>query len=516
MSGGNLLQVLYDRPADAPALVDAAGAVTSTSALRASVARCAAALAACGVGRQDRVSFQLDKGAHVVVLAHACLQLGAVLHPINSGYTAVETAALIADAGPALFVQAPGAAPLADLPPGLRCETMAADGSGSLDVLRAEAMPLLSVVPVTADETAALLYTSGTTGRPKGACITHGNLAASARSLAAVWALGPPDVLLHALPLYHAHGLLTAINSMMAGGGAILLLPGFDPAEVCAALPRATVIMGVPTHYVRLLERPEFGAAAAGLRLAISGSAPLSPRLAEAFEAASGRPLIERYGSTEAAIVAAAPPGTPRPGWVGPALPGVEVRVRLADGSRAERGATGQLETRGHNVFSGYWRRPDASAAALSEDGWFDMGDTAEIDDDGWIRLLGRSGDMIITGGLNVYPREVELALEALPEVAEVAVFGVPHPDFGETVVAAVRPADGMVPDEASLRAALRAGLAGYKLPKRIVTLAALPRNAMGKVLKSELKARFGGLFDAVGGAGDHDNHSTRETAKWT
>lgn len=491
----NLIHTLYGtRDGASEALRFANGPVRTTDQVRRAVGQMARALKGAGVAAGDRVSFRLEKCEEVLLLAHACFQVGAIIHPLNTSYTDTEIAYLVADAAPALLVCHSADAPRLAAATGARVATLDPGLGGTLGRQAAAADPLGEVHPATAGTTAAILYTSGTTGKPKGACITHGNLAESARALAQVWALGPQDRLLHALPMYHAHGLLTAVNSLLVAGGSILFLERFEAADVLAALPQASVIMGVPTHYARLLKEPGLGAACTRLRLAISGSAPLSAEIAERFRAATGRTIIERYGATETAIVTAIPAGTEdRAGFVGWPLPGVEIRVRTEDGTCAARGATGGLETRGHNVVPGYWRRPDADAGAFTPDGWFITGDIAEIDADGCVRLLGRSKDLIITGGLNVYPKEVEDALDALLDGGESAVFGVPHPDFGEAVVAAVEHRPGL--DETGLQQALRAQLAPYKIPKRILPVAAIPRNRMGKVLKAELRDTHRELF---------------------
>jgi malonyl-CoA/methylmalonyl-CoA synthetase len=304
----------------------------------------------------------------------------------------------------------------------------------------------------------------------------------------------------HFLPVYHAHGLLTSINVLLAAGGSVMFLERFEPAEILEALGAATILMGVPTHYTRLLREPDLAKSLSRrFRLAISGSAPLPLELAERFAERTGHHIIERYGSTEAAIVTAIPSGChARAGWVGWALPEVEIRVLCKDGTRAHRAAAGILETRGHNVFIGYWRRPEADGTAFTADGWFITGDLAEIDDTGCVRLLGRSHDLIISGGLNIYPREVETAIDELPGVVESAVFGVPHPDFGEAGVAAVCLVPGATLDEKQAIEILRTRLAGYKVPKRLLQLQELPCNSMGKVLKSKLRDSYCALFTAA------------------
>ena len=502
MGKHNLLHALYDhRQADSVALQLADGSSWRTADLLHASACYAGALAELGVRHGDRVSFKLEKAPEIFALAHGCLRLGAILHPLNMAYTDEEVGVLLADARPLVFVCEPSeSARFANLTGdvGATLQTLSAHGAGTLGERAATIPPWSDIARVDADDTAALLYTSGTTGKPKGAQITHRNLAMSAQALAEVWALGSSDVLLHALPLYHAHGLLTAPNTLFVAGGSLLLLPRFDAPEVVRALDKATVIMGVPTHYARLLNEPGFDAAFAVKRpLAISGSAPLPLELAQAFERRTGRRLIERYGSTEAAIVTAVPAGTEDcTGWVGWPLPGVEVRLSAeTSGDAVAPVSVGGLETRGHNVFAGYWQRPDVDREAFTPDGWFITGDIAETDASGRVRLLGRSKDLVISGGLNVYPREVETVLDTIDDVRESAVFGVSHPDFGEAVVAAVESSNATAFDEVKIIAVARKRLAAYKVPKRVVRVEEIPRNAMGKVLKAELRQRYGQLF---------------------
>ncbi len=498
---GNLLHALYaDRDPASTALCFTDSSVLSTGELVNNIARMATALHELGIRPGDRVSFKLEKSAEVLFLCHACLQLGAIFNPLNTSYSNAELSYLVCDAEPRLIVCHPDeACRLEEIarPTGAQVATLAYGLRGFLGVRARDASPLEANADVARDATAAILYTSGTTGRPKGACITHRNLIESARSLAQIWKLGPSDKLLHALPLYHAHGLLTAINTLLVSGGSILFLPQFEPAAIIKALPRATIMMGVPTHYARLLK--ESGLASAikdQFRLAICGSAPLPIGVAEQFYAVSGRRIFERYGTTEAAIITAVPAEiSDRSGWVGWALPGVEIRVTRVDGSRADKEAVGGLETRGHNVFSAYWRRPEANADVFTSDGWLITGDIAEIDATGCVRLLGRSKDLIISGGLNVYPREVEDVLDGLIGDSRSAVFGVPHPDFGEAVVAVLELEPDAQFDESGLLRAAREQLAPYKIPKRILRVAAIPRNRMGKILKNELREAHHTLF---------------------
>ena len=503
MAQHNLHHALYAGKAGGTALVVPGGVAYTYAGLEHAAARMASALAGLGVVRGDRVSFLLEKSPAVVVLAHACLRLGAILHPLNTGYTDAEIAGLLSDAEPRILIGDPAAVgrlqPLA-IAAGARFSTLGEDDDGELARLAATSPDTIPVADVASDAIAAILYTSGTTGRPKGAMITHGNLAGNARALGEVWRLTPGDRLLHALPVFHAHGLLTALNAMLVAGGGVIFLPRFEAREVIAALPSATVMMGVPTFYARLLKEPDIASAIQHMRILISGSAPLPIETAEQFTRITHHTLIERYGSTEAAIITAIPPDIRnRTGWVGWPLPGIELRLLQDDKSRTKSGI-GVLETRGHNVFRGYWRNPAADAEAFSDGDplqgrWFNTGDIAEIDGEGCVRLLGREKDLIITGGLNVYPKEVETVLDQLPGIETSAVFGVPHPDFGEAVVAAVELKPGATLDEPATIAAARAPLAAYKTPKRILAVTEIPRNRMGKVDKKVLRQEWRGLF---------------------
>ena len=498
MTSGNLIHTLYGhRAAGDPAFLTPGGRSVSTGDALEAIDRAAGALKACGVESGDRVSVRVGKCVEAVFLAHACFKIGAILHPMNTAYTPREVAALLADARPVLFVCDPEEVTTfeaAGARQNFRMASLRGDRGSYAELARASE-PVTAAADLPAEAPAALLYTSGTTGRPKGALITHGNLASSARALVDVWHLGREDVLMHALPAYHAHGLLTAINVMLTAGGAVCFLDRFEAGSVLRELPRCSVMMGVPTHYARLLKEPGLAAAAKGaFRLAISGSAPLPPDTADRFRQVTGMEIIERYGTTEAAIITAIPPGTAgRRGWVGWPLPGVRVRVAGEEG-RFESAATGVLETRGHNVFAGYWNRPEERA--FTDDGWFVTGDIAEIDDQGCVRILGRETDVVISGGLNVYPKEVEDALDGLDGVAGSAVFGVPHPDFGEAVAAVVESPAPASFDESACIGYLKTELASYKVPKRIIAVGTIPRNELGKVAKAALRERYRDLFN--------------------
>ena len=437
---------------------------------------------------------QVERSPEAIALYLACLRGGFVYVPINPALTAAEAAYYVEDAQPRIVVVDPARAATSTDTDELL--TLDADGRGTLIDHSRDLPPRFDPHPCAADDIALLLYTSGTTGKPKGAMLTHGNLASNVRSLCELWRFTPEDVLIHVLPLSHVHGLVVALGCALASGCTLRLLSRFDPAEVIRELATATVFMGVPTHYARLLTAPSLDrAACASMRLFVSGSAPLTPQAFGDFEARTGHRILERYGMTETVMIASNPyDGERVPGSVGYALPDVELRVVDAEGKPLARGETGVLEVRGPNVCKGYWQAPEKTASAFRDDGFFITGDIARIDADGRVWLEGRASDLIITGGYNVYPREVEDALLELTGVSDAAVFGVPHPLWGEAVVAALCVREAAI-DEAAVIAALRPRLASYKLPKRVVRMAALPRNAMGKVQKQALRADHARLF---------------------
>ncbi len=449
-------------------------------------ARAAAWLASCGVGRGGRTLVQVHKSPAAVILYLACLRAGVVFIPLNTAYQASELAYFLSDAEPALLAASPG----------LPAETVAFDGERALIDGSLAAAPWagftdqLATVQCARDDAAAILYTSGTTGRSKGAVLTHGNLASNAKVLGQAWRWRNDDVLLHALPIFHAHGLFVALHCALLHASPILFHERFDAAAVIADLPAATVFMGVPTFYTRLLAEPAFDAAVSGaIRLFISGSAPLLDATFDEFKARTGQAILERYGMTEALMITSNPYDGPRiAGSVGRALPGVTVRVVAEQGRPAALGEPGVLEIKGPNLFAGYWRNPEKTAEDHTADGFFITGDIATEDSAGVIRIVGRAKDLIISGGYNVYPKEIELAIDALDGVAESAVIGVPHPDFGEAVLAVIARAPGALLDPQTIGAALAAQLAAFKRPKKIVLVDELPRNAMGKVQKADLR----------------------------
>lgn len=466
-------------------------------------ARLANALVGFGVVEGDRVMVQTHKSPEVVLLYLACLRINATFVPLNTAYTEAELRYFLTDAEPRLIVCDP-ASPIASIDmavdyPGARLETLDAAGQGSLT----EAATGLPESFVTAggdgSAIACILYTSGTTGRPKGAMLSHSNLGSNAATLREAWGFTADDVLLHVLPVFHAHGLFVAINTVLANGTSMIFLPRFDVGDVLASLPRASIMMGVPTFYTRLLGAAEFTReTCAHLRLFISGSAPLLAEVHEEFSARSGHAILERYGMTETAMNTSNPlDGARVPGSVGPPLPGIEARIVDEDDKALATGEVGAIQVRGPNVFTGYWRKPDKTAEDFCADGFFKTGDVGYIDEHGYVFIVGRAKDLVISGGYNVYPKEVEACIDELDGIGESAVIGVPHADFGEAVVAVVtRAGDGnAAPEQADVIAALKTQLAGYKVPKAVVFVDEIPRNVMGKVEKGKLREAYQGIL---------------------
>ena len=376
--------------------------------------------------------------------------------------------------------------------------TLDGDGGGTLTEEAAGLPDRFETVPRGEDDLAAFLYTSGTTGRSKGAMLTHGNLLSNARSLVEAWRFTSDDILLHALPIFHSHGLFVACNVSLLSGGSMIFLPAFQADEVVKWLPKATSMMGVPTFYTRLLDEKRFDKdLVAHMRLFTSGSAPLLAETHVAFERRTGHRILERYGMTETNMNTSNPyDGERRAGTVGFPLPDVEVRVVDQEtGREVAKGEIGVLEVRGPNVFKGYWKMPEKTREEFRPDGFFITGDLGRVDEDGYIHIVGRAKDLVISGGYNVYPKEIELILDELDGVAESAVIGVPHPDFGEAVVAVVVPAAGAAFDEAAILEAIRGKVARFKQPKRVFAIDELPRNTMGKVQKAVLRDAHGDLF---------------------
>ncbi|WP_082176407.1 malonate--CoA ligase [Pseudaestuariivita atlantica] len=486
---------LSARP-DAPLARMPDGATVTYGAFHDGAARIAALLAAEGVQPGDRVAAQVSKSLTALQLYVGTVMAGGVFLPLNTGYTSAELQHFITDADPRVFVCDPDAkADIAALTPA-SLMTLNASGGGSLADGAAAQPAGFDPVPRGPDDLAAILYTSGTTGKPKGAMLSHGNLADNARTLAEYWRFTADDVLIHALPIFHTHGLFVATNVTLVAGGQMIFQPGFDAQAILDALPHATALMGVPTFYTRLLQQDGLAEAARGMRLFVSGSAPLLAETHVQWEAATGHRILERYGMTETNMNTSNPyDGERRAGTVGFPLPGVDLRLTDGKGTPVADGDPGIVEVRGPNVFKGYWNLPEKTAEELLADGFFVTGDIGRIDADGYLHIIGRAKDLVISGGYNVYPKEVEVLIDDVPGVVESAVIGVPHPDFGEAVVAIVvgTSSDPATPD--AIAAAIAPDLARYKQPKLIEMVDALPRNTMGKVQKNVLRETYGNLF---------------------
>ena len=476
-----------------PCLVTPNGPVVHYDDLFAASAQIAHALVDAGCKPGDRVAAQLDKHWHVVALYLACLRAGLVYLPLNTGYQRAELEYFFGDATPRVIVCNPDH--LGVIAAGQRNATVLT--LAELMDRAADAPTSFATVARGPDDLAAILYTSGTTGRSKGAMITHRNLASNALTLVEEWGFTRGDVLLHALPIYHVHGLFVALHCALLSGARMLWLPKFDAREVASLLPRASVLMGVPTFYTRLLTEPTFSRESCrSIRLFVSGSAPLLAETFAEFEARTGHRILERYGMTETGMITSNPLDGPRMGGtVGPPLPGVEVRIVDDAGTPCADDAIGGVEVRGPNIFAGYWRMPEKTQAEFTADGFFRTGDMGQWADAGgrkpYVRIVGRAKDLIITGGLNVYPKEIEERLDALEGVVESAVVGIPDADFGEAVAAVIVRKPGSALTEAAVIGALRGEIATFKVPKRVVFVDDLPRNAMGKVQKAVLREKL-------------------------
>jgi malonyl-CoA/methylmalonyl-CoA synthetase len=458
-------------------------------------------LVARGVKPGDRVAAQTEKSVPGLVLYLATVRAGAVYLPLNTAYTLNELDYFITDAEPSLVVcdpsKAEGIGAIA-AKVGAKVETLDADGKGSLTDAAAAAKPEFETVARENDDLAAILYTSGTTGRSKGAMLSHDNLASNSLALVDYWRFTPDDVLIHALPIYHTHGLFVASNVTLFARASMIFLPKFDPELIIKLMARATVMMGVPTFYTRLLQSPALTKdAASRMRLFVSGSAPLLADTHREWAARTGHAVLERYGMTETNMNTSNPyDGERVPGAVGHALPGVSLRV-----TDPETGKTlgpehiGMIEVKGPNVFKGYWRMPEKTKAEFRDDGFFITGDLGKIDGTGYVHILGRGKDLVISGGFNVYPKEIESEIDAMPGVIETAVIGVPHADFGEGVTAVVVCDKNAGVDEAAVLKALEGRLAKFKMPKRVFIVDELPRNAMGKVQKNILRDTYKGIY---------------------
>ncbi|QJP14481.1 malonyl-CoA synthase [Starkeya sp. ORNL1] len=477
------------------------GRVVSYGELDRRSAQYAGAFAALGVGPGDRVALQVEKSVEAVFAFLGTLRAGAVFLPLNTAYTGVEIDYFLGDAEPAVFICDPArfneSAPIAAARGVKHVLTLDAAGNGTAAQAADAAADSFEDTDRGEDDLAALLYTSGTTGRSKGAMLSHGNLASNAQALVETWRFTPDDVLIHALPIFHTHGLFVAINVTLLAGSSMIFVQKFDPDLIVALMARASVMMGVPTFYTRLLRHPGLSPhSAAGMRLFISGSAPLLAETHREWQATTDHAILERYGMTETGMNTSNPYAGDRvAGTVGFPLPGVEVRVVDPEsGSGLAQGEIGMIEVKGPNVFSGYWRMPEKTAAEF-RDGWFITGDLGLIDARGYVQIVGRGKDLVITGGYNVYPKEIETEIDALPGVIESAVIGLPHADFGEGVTAVVVAREGAGLDEKAVLGALDGRLAKYKLPKRVLFLDDLPRNTMGKVQKNLLRQQFEALY---------------------
>lgn len=463
--------------------------------------RMAALLVANGLKPGDRVAVQAPKTQAMLELYVGTVLAGGVFLPLNTAYTSAEVTYFLTDATPTILVCDPEKQaellPIAKAAGVAQVFTIAEDETGTLPAARDEQKPGFEPVPRDALDLAAILYTSGTTGRSKGAMLTHRALASNSETLRDYWRFTQDDVLIHALPIFHTHGLFVATNITLMAGGACIFMAKFDAEAIMQAMPRATALMGVPTFYVRLLEMTGLADAARNMRLFVSGSAPLLADTHDKWREITGHAILERYGMTETNMNTSNPyDGARRAGTVGFPLPGVELKVTDPEtGASLPKGEIGVLEVRGDNVFAGYWQMPEKTAEELREDGFFITGDLGKIDDDGYVHIIGRGKDLIITGGFNVYPKEIELLIDELPGVNESAVIGVPHPDFGEAVLAVVVPHAGATVSIDAIADGVAPKLARFKQPKKIVLVDALPRNTMGKVQKNILRETYKSAF---------------------
>ncbi|TCP60369.1 malonyl-CoA/methylmalonyl-CoA synthetase [Rhodovulum bhavnagarense] len=486
---------------DAPFLHLPDGGIVTYADFLGQAAQIAHVLTQAGLAPGDRLAAQVPKCPQALALYAACVQAGVIFLPLNTGYTVEELRYFVENSGARMLVCDPDrAGALASLAHAADAvlHTLGADGTGTLMADAAGQPDGFDTVPRGRDDLAAFLYTSGTTGRSKGAMLSHDNLLSNAQALTDIWRFTKDDVLLHALPIFHTHGLFVATNTTLAAGGAMIFLPKFDTDRMIEAMPRATAMMGVPTFYTRLLDDARLTRdLTEHMRLFVSGSAPLLAETHERFEARTGHRILERYGMTETNMNTSNPyDGERRPGTVGFPLPGVELKITDPDtDAEVAPGEIGRIEVRGPNVFKGYWQMPEKTAAELRPDGFFITGDLGRLDEDGYVQIVGRDKDLIISGGYNVYPKEIEVVLDAQPGVLESAVIGVPHPDFGETPLALIVPQPGVTPDLDAIAAELRDALARYKHPRDMLIVDELPRNTMGKVQKNVLRETYRARF---------------------
>jgi malonyl-CoA/methylmalonyl-CoA synthetase len=491
-----------NQDASLPCIISPDGSTITYGVLFENAASYANALNELGLQPGDRVAVQCEKSIQSLYLYLGCLIAGGVYLPLNNAYTPGEIAYFLGDAEPRIFICDPANdGPMADISSSAGVAhqlTLAADGSGTMAIKASGCSTACNVAMRQADNIAAILYTSGTTGRSKGAMLTHKNLLSNAVALIDIWKITDKDCLLHALPIFHTHGLFVAISTTLLAGGSMVFLPKFDVDEIIRQLPKANVLMGVPTFYSRLLAKDAFNRQLTShMRLFVSGSAPLSAETHSEFARRTGHAILERYGMTETNMNTSNPyDGDRRAGTVGFPLPGVELIITDAKtGEELPRGETGIIEVRGGNVFKGYWRNPEKTAEELRQNGFFITGDMARIDKDGYISIVGRDKDLIISGGFNIYPAEVETVLDAIEGVAESAVIGLPHADFGEgvTAIIALHPVAETNETEIITQAAIN--LAKFKLPKRVILIDTLPRNTMGKIQKNALREEYAELY---------------------
>ena len=475
--------------------------ITSFADLDSESGRYSAVLKDCGVVKGDRVVVQVEKSPEAVLLYLACLRAGFVYIPLNTAYTITEVKYFLNDAQPRVVVCDSGSekeiAKACSSSASICVLTLDNNGTGSFTNHVKSVNEDSSIADCSADDLAAILYTSGTTGRSKGAMLSHGNLASNALVLHEYWGWVPGDVLLHALPIFHIHGLFVALHCALLNASTVIFHEKFDANRIIETLPDATVMMGVPTFYTRLLEHPDLDRAACrNIRLFVAGSAPLRAENFKAFENRTGHQILERYGMTEAGMITSNPyDGERVAGTVGYPLPGVKARVADSDGNALPGGEVGVLEITGPNVFSGYWQMPDKTAEEFRNDGYFITGDMATMDESGRIAIVGRSKDLVISGGYNVYPKEVESRIDEMPGVKESAVIGVPHPDFGEAVTAIVVTERAADISKEIVQSYLVGKLAKFKQPKKVFVVYELPRNAMGKVQKKTLREQYADIY---------------------
>ncbi|WP_341914510.1 malonyl-CoA synthase [Polaromonas sp. YR568] len=504
MKNNNLfaaLRAAFPKDLDAVAVETDTGLNYSWRDLERSTAMMANLLQSLDLPQGARIAVQVEKSVEAMMLYLATLRAGYVFLPLNTAYQSAEIEYFIGNAEPSVVVCSAKnfgwVSKIAFKAGTKNVFTLDDDRSGSLLERAAHCSDRHEVVQRSADDLAAILYTSGTTGRSKGAMLSHGNMLSNALVLKDYWAWQPGDVLIHALPIFHVHGLFVALHGALINGSKMIWLAKFDPKLVVQKLPEATVFMGVPTLYVRLLAEPGLTREACRhMRLFVAGSAPLLIETFTEWQERTGHTILERYGMSETAMLTSNPyDGERRGGTVGFALPGVSLRVQDDAGQPVPTGEIGSIQVKGPNVFKGYWRMPEKTKEEFTADGYFKTGDVGKIDERGYITIVGRSKDLIISGGYNVYPAEIEGYINDMPGVAESAVVGVPHPDFGEVGVAIVIAKPGATLDAEQIIARLKAQLANFKIPKRCFIVGELPRNTMGKVQKNVLREQHKALF---------------------